>query len=386
MPRKGRRLLVISPIPTHPQDEGCNQRLYAMLNAIRSLGHDVHLAYVDRHKGDMAAMRRFWGEKLHLVRYRDPEGRAAKLLVKAKSRLRVTHDYDVDAWFDPAIEEPIRQLAVALKPDAVMVEYVYMSKALEWFDPGVLRIIDTHDSMTARHAKLLASGHRPRWFSTTEKEEGRGLRRADVVVAIQDLERAFFERISGRRVVTVGHLVHVDDTTPAAPGAPRILFIGTNNPSNVDAAQYLLGEILPLVRQRLPDAEVVLVGKICEAVGDAPGCRKLGVVLNLADAYHGARMVVNPVRFGTGLKIKNIEALGYCSPLVTTDVGAEGMEDGIGSAFLVGNGAQALADALVAIATEHGLEARLRAGGRAYAETWNRKHALALANLLEVSA
>lgn len=385
-PRGGRRLLVISPIPTHPQNEGCNQRVFAMLSAIRSLGHDVHFVYVDRHKGDVEAMRQFWGGNFHHIAYHDPEGRATKFLVKIKSRLRIPHDYDVDAWFDNSVKTEVLAAAAALRPDAVLVEYVYMSKALDWFDRGVLRIIDTHDAMTGRHAKLLASGHRPRWFSTTEEEEGRGLRRADVVVAIQELERAFFERISGRRVVTVGHLVNVNDAARPGGDSLRILFIGTNNPSNVDAAQFLLREIMPLVRERIPDAEVVLAGKVCEAVADMSGCRKLGVVADLAEAYRETSVVVNPVRFGTGLKIKNIEALGYCRPLVTTGVGAEGMEDGIGSAFMVGDGAPALADAVVAIATESALDARLRAGARAYAEAWNRKHTLALAKLLEVVA
>ena len=62
-----------------------------------------------------------------------------------------------------------------------------------------------------------------------------------------------------------------------------------------------------------------------------------GRVDDVTQAYKNADICVNPVRYGSGLKIKNVEALGFGIPLITTDEGANGIEDGINNAFLLAN-------------------------------------------------
>ena len=60
----------------------------------------------------------------------------------------------------------------------------------------------------------------------------------------------------------------------------------------------------------------------------------------MKEAYCDADIVINPVFLGGGLKIKNVEALCYGKPLVTTTVGAEGLEQGIDKAFFVCDSAE----------------------------------------------
>ena len=65
------------------------------------------------------------------------------------------------------------------------------------------------------------------------------------------------------------------------------------------------------------------------------GVTRIGYVRNLRRAYRDAAVVINPVRFGTGLKIKTVEALAHGKALVTTSCGVEGLEGAHGRAFLV---------------------------------------------------
>ena len=108
-------------------------------------------------------------------------------------------------------------------------------------------------------------------------------------------------------------------------------------------------EVLPRVRDKVPGVELALVGSICEHVDDTIGLTKLGTVSDLRPAYASAALVVNPLRIGTGLKIKTIEALGHGKSLVTTPIGAEGLETGDGAAFLIAETATEFADAIIGL-------------------------------------
>jgi len=78
--------------------------------------------------------------------------------------------------------------------------------------------------------------------------------------------------------------------------------------------------MFPIIKMAVPNA--TLLNDSSEDIV------KLGETAELDSAYDKADIVINPIRFDTGLEIKNIEALGYSNPLVTTSTGAEGMEIG----------------------------------------------------------
>lgn len=129
-----------------------------------------------------------------------------------------------------------------------------------------------------------------------------------------------------------------------------ILFVaGFGHPPNVDAARWLVEGILPLVRAR--GAGTVH----CWLVGSNPtyeverlageGVTVTGYVSDerLLAFYRSARVAVVPLRVGAGMKGKVIEALHYGLPLVTTPVGAQGL-DGLESVVTVSDDASVLAE------------------------------------------
>lgn len=116
------------------------------------------------------------------------------------------------------------------------------------------------------------------------------------------------------------------------PGDRRdILFVaGFGHPPNVDAAIWLVQEILPLIRRRIPDVRLYLVGSNpTEAVQalESENVVVTGYVDDeaLARFYRDARVALVPLRFGAGVKSKVVEALRGGLPLVTTPVGAQGL-------------------------------------------------------------
>jgi glycosyltransferase involved in cell wall biosynthesis len=117
------------------------------------------------------------------------------------------------------------------------------------------------------------------------------------------------------------------DTPP--PGQ-TILMVGayTYGP-NADAAEFFINDILPLLRKRFPEAQLWLAGAGTEGLasfGRAPAnVRFLGFVDDLAALYAAARIVVCPVRYGGGTRVKLVEAAAWGKAIVTTTLGAEGL-------------------------------------------------------------
>jgi glycosyltransferase involved in cell wall biosynthesis len=116
---------------------------------------------------------------------------------------------------------------------------------------------------------------------------------------------------------------------PRLAGArPTILLIGlfTYEP-NADAAEFLVREILPCIREAIPGVEVRLVGQGTERVASlaGPNVTVVGEVENLSDEYSRAGIVASPVRIGSGTRVKIIEAFAHQIPVVSTPIGAAGL-------------------------------------------------------------
>lgn len=389
------KILIISPTPSHPQNAGNRARIYNLLLNLREAGYDVYFVHIEETPGDKASMQDCWGDRFFAVPYVKPETAyrkpskhiAVKIITKLKALLGSDprYTYSIDDWYDDRIQDSIAELSKQINPDVVIAEYVFFSKVLESFNANVLKVIDTHDAFTNRYKLYLRNQQTPRWFSTTQKEEKKGLRRADVVVAIQDKEAKFFATLiqPHQRVITVGHFV-TSHSLPLSTesGNHSILYIGSRNPINVDGVNWFIQKILPKVRARIMNAKLILAGEICDVVEDFEHGIKLGRVESLEDAYALATIVINPVRFGTGLKIKSIEALGYSKPLVTTPVGAEGLETGIDKAFVVANTSEEFARSIIQLCSDSARYQDLAHNAYAFAKAWNQDCLSALTRVL----
>lgn len=145
------------------------------------------------------------------------------------------------------------------------------------------------------------------------------------------------------------------------PGHRRdVLFVaGFGHPPNVDAAKWLVRDVMPLVRARAPGKiHLWLVGsnpteEVERLAGEDVSVTGYVTDERLLEFYAGSRVAVVPLRVGAGMKGKVIEALYYGIPLVTTPVGAQGLE-GLESVAAVSDDATVLADQICALLTDDG--------------------------------
>ncbi len=370
---KKTKILVISPTPTHPQNAGNRARISDLLGLMQRLGHEVHFIHLTREKGDEEKMREVWGENFISVDYhREPHKLSAlKRRYGGYFSTDLKYTYDIDEWYDSSLNKVVVDLHAKHNFNTVIVEYMFISKVLECFDSSVRKIIDTHDVFTNRHRHYLEQNQKPQWFSTSKLGEAKACNRADVVLAIQDKEKDFYLNISRSNVETVGHLVAVQDKPFINSNSHKLLFVASDNAINIEGINYFLDKIFPEVQKKVVAVEVNLVGSVCKGVKERAGLRKLGFVDDLKKAYEEADIIINPVSYNTGLSIKNLEALGYAKPLVTSKVGTEGLEAGMGVAYRVADSTQEFIDHLVEILLDEKIRLSLARAAADFAKASN---------------
>jgi glycosyltransferase involved in cell wall biosynthesis len=306
------RILVISPTPTHPQDAGNRARIHALLAALKAAGHQVHLLLLMRENPSpaaLAAMRAAWDEVVEVPHDRRAERRSLGPLNA------------VDDWITPEAEAAFAAQA-ARRPgfDIVLAQYVFLSRALEFFPDGTVKAIDAHDLFAGRAERLAALGLANTFFATTEAEEARGLDRADLVLAIQAEEGAALRGRTRARVITLGHLP-ADSRPPPPPrtadGWVTIGYLGSVNPLNTRSVARFLEAVDPPALARL-GGEVVVAGGAGRELRPGGGLRVMGPVEDADALYAAVDLVVNPQEGGTGLKIKTVEALARGRPVIGT--------------------------------------------------------------------
>jgi glycosyltransferase involved in cell wall biosynthesis len=121
---------------------------------------------------------------------------------------------------------------------------------------------------------------------------------------------------------------------PAAPGA-RIGFLGTFRADfNRDALEHLLTNLWPEIRVRMPQAELVIAGNGYEGplkqAAQEVGARWLGYVDDLGEYFASIDLLLVPLRFGAGLRIRIMEALAAAVPVIASSVAVAnlGLTDG----------------------------------------------------------
>lgn len=153
--------------------------------------------------------------------------------------------------------------------------------------------------------------------------------------------------------------------------AATLLFTGNfEYEPNVEAAQYLAGELLPRLRQALPAARLWLVGNGPPAALralESEAVRVTGRVPDLRPWLAAASVYVCPLRLGAGIKNKVLEALATGCPLVATPLSVDGIAVVAGQHALVAE-RSGLAAAVQRLLGDAALRARLARTGRALVE------------------
>lgn len=245
---------------------------------------------------------------------------------------------------------------------------------------GAPVVLDAHNVETDIMATLARTDgrrlHRLRWRWEAAKmgpAERAAVGASAAVLATSDQDAEVFRGWGAERVEVVPNGVDTAAVSYAPPSAHHeLLYVGQYGyRPNEAAAIELVAEVLPLVRDAVPDATVELVGRNpTEALRalEGAGVAVVGAVDEVVHCLHHARVVVVPLRAGSGTRLKILEAMAAGTPVVSTPLGAAGIDAVDGEHLLLGESPADLAAQTVRVLTGDDLAAALSKAARALVE------------------
>ena len=370
------RTLVVAGDYPWPEDRGPRMRLAMVLGALRRCGEVELCSVISQFRTDFDPPDEALGlAKVTRVGFDNRPATGVGLLATLR---RPSMPFEMP-WQDRSTVQ--RALARAMTG---RYDLVWFFGARPWvlagepvFAPTILDLDDLEDQ------KVVARLSVPRPAPTGWV--GRARRRGSTVVAHEEIRRwgRLYRRAAGRvssiavcsdldaeRAARVGvaNVVVVPNGYRSVPNPvgrtvvgspPTVLFQGLlSYPPNIEAARRLAGEVGPALRALVPDAQIRLVGdhhpELME-VHDPPRVTVVGRVPAITEELARADLVIVPLRYGSGTRVKILEAFAHRIPVVSTTLGAEGLGAVDGVHLLIGDTTAALAGACARLLREPGL-------------------------------
>ncbi len=166
---------------------------------------------------------------------------------------------------------------------------------------------------------------------------------------------------------------HFRGARPSKARRDRVLFAGSMDyHANIDSVTYFARAVWPQVRERLPEAVFTIAGRHpapeVRALGALPGIDVTGLIEDIRPYYREAMAAIVPVRIAGGTRLKILEAMAAGVPVVSTPLGAEGLEVEPGVNILIGETEDEFCDGIVSLSEDPQRWRRLAAAGRALVE------------------
>ena len=187
--------------------------------------------------------------------------------------------------------------------------------------------------------------------------ETRTLQRFRHVIAVSDHDRKeMLAMAPGCTITVVPTGVDTENYRPApsvSGSPPKIVFTGSMDwEPNIDAVEYFCRDIFPSVLREIPDAQFQIVGR-----NPHPRVKKLaspsvvvtGTIPSVAEYLRNATVVIVPLRIGGGTRLKIFEAMAMRKALVSTSIGAEGLDVTSGKDCLIADDSHSFAAAILSV-------------------------------------
>lgn len=378
------RVLFTSPVLEHPAAGGPQLRIE---NSIKALSRLAELDLVSRSPlvltGGRSALDFFsaFATETHVA----PGAlglSANRYLRKAQRVLRGVGGRDVAADADFIVRHARRRAIGIVWFGYGNISFPLMRR-IKCIAPELKLVCDT-DSVWSRfilrelpYAGALRRAHIRRAGRAKQAEERRWVDMCDATTAVSEVDAAYYREHASRpeRVHVFSNAIDLaayENPPPPAAGLkrPGLYLAGTfghaHSPMDV-AARWLIEEVLPRVRRRMPEAHLYIVGTGSERMWGHlrdPGITVTGKLPTVLPYLCHVDVALVPLKFESGTRFKILEA-GACGvPVVSTTLGAEGLPVADGRELLLADDPQAFAEAIVRVVQDPALGARLASACR----------------------
>ncbi len=191
------------------------------------------------------------------------------------------------------------------------------------------------------------------------------LNNSHLITTVSSIEGDIIQKeIPNTMVVVVPHPIEKSMKTQTVfEGRRDLLFVGSMHTPNTDAILYFAKEVMPDLITKLPDIKFYVVGsnppKEILAL-NSDNIVVTGFVKDLLPYFEKCRIYIAPLRYGAGVKGKIIEAMNYGMPVITTSIGAEGLNLTHGENILIADNRTTLIEYIESLYNDRELWNKLR--------------------------
>jgi glycosyltransferase involved in cell wall biosynthesis len=334
------RILWVKTDFLHPTNRGGQIRTLETIKRLHKR-HEVHyVAFEDPAHPEGPERAREYSALHFQVPHYVPEKKltspafAGQLVAGLLSPLPVA----VVRWRSHAMRREIEKLESKHRYDSIVCDFLFPAPNIPSLAKATLFQHNVEAQIWRRHASHASNLAKRIYFQIQarrmEAYEGSVCRKVKRVIAVSKADADLMQlqyRINGVQAVDTG--VDTDFfRPPAVPVEPKadLVFLGSMDwMPNIDGMQWFVRDILPLIHSRRPEATIAIVGRkpspeILALAGDK--IHVTGTVPDVRPWLWGGKVSIVPLRIGGGTRLKIYESMAAHTPVVSTTVGAEGLE------------------------------------------------------------
>jgi glycosyltransferase involved in cell wall biosynthesis len=380
---RGIRILFLTQICPYPPTNGGAIKTFNILKHLGS-AHDVRLLMLVRQEPDAATLERL-ARHCREIGFCGIRRSAARNALDAARSLWKRESFIITRDFRPQMQAKVLEALAETPFDLIYVDHLQMFQYVPGEAPCPV-LLDEHNVEWQIIERFAVAGRAlaQRAFASLEWRKLRAYelsacRRADIVLTVTDLDRRTIalHGIPEGKISAVPIGVDVDMVRPVqlSASSANVLTFGTMSwPPNADSVEYFASEIYPRIKKEVPEARFTVVGANPPSRIGALGAgdrsiQITGFVEDLREPASEAAAFVVPLRIGSGMRVKILDAMALGLPVVTSSIGCEGINVESGKHALVADTPEEFAEAVVHLLRNPEDRRRFGAAGRALVES-----------------
>ncbi len=325
----------------HPTSRGGQIRTLETIRRLHAR-HEIHyIAFDNPAEPEGLARAGEYCSYVYPVRHRPPASRSLKFALQVAGSIFNPLPLAVARWVAPAMKEQIRLVRQQHRFDSIVCDFIAPAPNFDSLAGCVLFQHNVETTIWRRHAEHARDPLRRAYFGLQARRmfncEKKMCLEAARIVAVSAEDAAAMYAIFGvaaEKISAVPTGVDLDYFRRPAqtPRETDLVFVGSMDwMPNVDGVQYFVREILPLIRRERPACTLTVVGRrpspdILALARVDPLIRITGTVPDVRPHLWGSRVSIVPLRIGGGTRLKIYESMAGSVPVVSTTVGAEGLD------------------------------------------------------------
>ena len=324
----------------HPATCGGQVRTLEMLRRLQAR-HEIHyVAIEDPLHPEGPARAPEYSTRAYPFRHRIVGTRSPRFALELAKGPFDPMPVAIRRFDSPALRRFLEQFMARERFERRIADSLYATSCFPDLEHSLLFQHNVETMIWGSHAQY-ATGLARRWYLRAQANrmfeyERRICQRAGYIAAVSEQDTATMRKLfSATRVSPIPTGVDIESLTPPDPPTARtidLVFVGAMDwLPNIDGIEWFTAEVLPLIRYARPECTLAIVGRMpprsVVALGKSDvSIQVTGTVPDIRRYLWSAAVSIVPLRIGSGTRLKIYESMAARTPVVSTTVGAEGLD------------------------------------------------------------